>query len=116
MVHSAPSMDGNSLPTHNEQQCFELEDYCKEFSGESCEASKRCATSSINCPVSYRIASLVAMSSVRLLWSRALKCKQPEKGKPPAAATPQKGVSYPAGRNLALMSRHSSGADMEGDG
>ncbi len=46
MVHSAPNaFDDNeqlkALPTHNEQQCFELEDYCKEFSGESCEASKR---------------------------------------------------------------------------
>lgn len=29
------------LPTENDQVIFDLEDYCKEFSGESCEASKR---------------------------------------------------------------------------
>jgi len=29
------------LPTENDQVIFDLEEYCKEFSGESCEASKR---------------------------------------------------------------------------
>ena len=29
------------IPTENEQVIFDVDDYCKEFSGESCEASKK---------------------------------------------------------------------------
>ena len=46
------------LPTENDQVIFDLEDYCKEFSGESCEASKRACDIFEDLPafIRYRIA------------------------------------------------------------
>lgn len=46
------------LPTENDQVVFDLEDYCKEFSGESCEASKRMCDIFETLPafIRYRIA------------------------------------------------------------
>ena len=46
------------LPTENEQVIFDLEDYCKEFSGESCERSKRACDIFEDLPafIRYRIA------------------------------------------------------------
>ena len=46
------------LPTQNEQVIFDLEDYCKEFSGESCEASKHMCDVFETLPafIRYRIA------------------------------------------------------------
>lgn len=46
------------LPTENDQVIFDLEDYCKEFSGESCDASKRACDIFEDLPafIRYRIA------------------------------------------------------------
>ena len=46
------------LPTENDQVIFDLEEYCKEFSGESCEASKRMCDIFETLPafIRYRIA------------------------------------------------------------
>ena len=52
--------------TENEQVIFDLEDYIKEFSGESCEASKKACSGRL----------LVAMSRAKNRYRHASRCRQ----------------------------------------